>query len=210
MLIVATNELTSHGAMLFAVLVSLFSLLRILNDQKGSMDTGRKLISGICISILSSISSYIFVRLLYWARLLNSMTYFDFSNKSITTYREFINEMFNYMHNITQGDIFYNIIKYGRYKNIHFTLFIIAVGIIVTTTLFYSINFIDSQTFFSLFITFSFFALQQNHHIPIGYIRKDRLSIISENVFYGVLTSFFVYGFSRYSYNVIKYYASKI
>ena len=72
---VVVNELTSHGAMLFAVLSSSFIFLRIINDyyknQCYKINCFNNFIIFIFSSILFGLSLYVFIKLIFWGRMLH-------------------------------------------------------------------------------------------------------------------------------------------
>ena len=72
---VVVNELTSHGAMLFAVLSSSFVFLRIINDyyknQCYKINCFNNFILLMISSILFGISIYVFIKIIYWGRILH-------------------------------------------------------------------------------------------------------------------------------------------
>jgi hypothetical protein len=98
---IATSQLIAHGAMLFAVLSGLFSLMRVIINHIGIyLPTFSRLGYFILLFMMFIAVSYVVGRLFYWAQMLNVSIYVNQLDKKQKTnaeksFQNFYNEINN-------------------------------------------------------------------------------------------------------------------
>ena len=148
MMDLATNELTAHGVMLFAVLSPSFIFLRIINDnyytrkkEHCEVKDIHKFIFWFCLNILLGLDLYIIKRLLVWARVLHETVTFDFMSVNVTSFEKFLNQVMKNAHDYYSryflGDI---IIFKGEFPYIFTIILLMTISSLISILLLYSLN----------------------------------------------------------------------
>lgn len=147
---VATNELTSHGALMFAVLSSTFVFLRIINDNfnratnNKAISKGRIITYGIMLTVLYGLSIYVFGRLIEWARLLNEILFFDEIANNYTTFTSFVGDITRPLKERLTKTIYGFLLTRGPFPSLITISIDLSLGSICTMVSFYAIGILDT------------------------------------------------------------------
>jgi len=145
---IATNELTSHGAMLFAVSISSFTFLRIINDyyinRFPNIPILNNIILWVFLSILFGVSFYVFFRLIYWARVLSSAFFVtqDSEHTSFAIYAlaVFENTRERLQRSKFEKSVIYPFIPKGRFPSWRVIIYDLVVGALISFILIYALG----------------------------------------------------------------------
>lgn len=163
---VVTNELTSHGAMLFAGLISSFHFLRFIYERYRKLwglTIWSKIILYIGLTVLLSFSIYVIERLIFWGRTLHVTMSFVPSGYNFASFYKYHQKVNSIVVNTTHPLIAPFIFR-ERFHPWRYFVRDLSGGSIVSVALFYAIGIFSgkyARIYFviSLLMLFSSFIL---------------------------------------------------